>query len=66
MLKYTIKVLVYEGHEFEEDRQGFLSWDKTKQFRTSSNTIRKQIDFLKYKMIPYGTYKKEIYGDESI
>lgn len=61
MKKYTVKVLVYGGNEFEEDKQGFLSWDTTKRFCTSSNTIRKQINFLKFKMIPYGTYKKEIY-----
>lgn len=58
-----IKVLVTGGHEFEEAiKEGlpnWFTWDTTRKFYIG-NTIRKHINMLKYRLVPYSIYHKTI------
>lgn len=62
-MKTKIRVLVTGGREYEEaKREGmpnWLCWDTTRKFYIG-NSFRKHINTLKYRLVPYSTYTKEI------
>lgn len=54
-----IKILCFNNMEFEEINKK-IKWDTTKRFSAGFDTIQKQINYLKFKLIPYRVYFKEI------
>jgi len=63
-MKKTITVLVYQNAEYEEyigmDNKKYISQDTTKKYTAPYNTVQKTKNWLKFKMIPFRTYKKDI------